>query len=127
MNIRFFSSYMNLDGVPVERNKIDYPYSYDPYVQWESDDNKEWDSSVYSDRLMQWDFNKFNTCCQQVFGDEGQYFSNREPKKIEQFLSLYFEYPIKLIIIQEGCNVSNGYPYWIFHFKNLNNDKLNVS
>lgn len=113
------TSYTRLDGTPVSRNKIEYPYSYDPYVQWKTDENEKWDSVVYSDRLLLWDFNKFNVCCQQVFGDKGQSFSNREPEKIEKFLSLYFDCSIKLIIIQEGCNVSNGYPYWIFHFKNL--------
>lgn len=111
--------YQDLYGNPVERTREQYPYSYDPYVQWRDGSNEEIECCVYSDRLMQWDFDKFNSCCQKVFGDRGQLFNQRQPKQIEQFLSLYFDTPIKLIVIQEGCNVSNGYPYWIFHYKKL--------
>lgn len=47
-------------------------------------------------------------------GDRGQYFNNRKPEEIEKFLSQYLTNRIKLTAIMEGCNVSNGFPYWIF-------------
>jgi len=74
-------------------------------------------SAVYSDRLWDWDFKKYNRCCKEVWNNEGQYFSNRSPESIERFLRLYNDKPdLKLVKISEGCNVGNGYPYWIFWY-----------
>jgi hypothetical protein len=53
----------------------------------------------------------------EVWNNEGQYFNNRKPQDIEIFLSKYLEKSITLTGIEEGCNVSNGYPYWIFYYK----------
>lgn len=115
---------VNIDGKPVERNKLDYPYSYSPYVVERVGDNEEYNSTVYSDRLFQWDYKKFNRISQKHFNNESQSFSKRSLEKIESFLKDYFDNPkLKLIVIQEGCNVSNGYPYWIFHFNNNKNEK----
>jgi len=125
IDIDFYDSFhsytfVDLDGNLVEKDKYNYQYSYDPYVVWKN--NYLPDSSmVYSDRLMQWDFRKFNKCCLQVWNNEAQYFHSRQPKDIEKFLSLYFGKEIKLTVIMEGCNVSNGYPYWIFGFKEIKN------
>jgi hypothetical protein len=107
--------YVDLDGRPVERTRNKYPYSYEPYVLWKGD-YKKTDHVVYSDRLMQWDYDKFNKCCMKVWNNEGQYFDNRKPNDIENFLSKYYDKEIKLTAIMEGCNVSNGYPYWIFFY-----------
>ena len=49
-------------------------------------ENKEINDTVYSDRLYQWDYEKYNKLCEKHFGDKGQYFSNRNPKNIENFL-----------------------------------------
>jgi len=68
---------------------------------------------------MQWDYKKFNECCKKVWGNEGQYFSNREPKDIEKFLSLYWNKKIELTAIEECCNVSSGYPIWIFYYETI--------
>lgn len=121
-NNRVYSSYkgyhyIDLDGRPVKRTKFDYPYSYDEYVQWKGDYSKT-DHAVYSDRIMRWDYDKFNKCCREVWGNEGQRFDNRSPVDIEKFLSLYYEEDIKLTAVMQGCNASNGYPYWIFFYAN---------
>lgn len=73
--------------------------------------------SVYSDRLMQWDFKKHNELCKKHFGNTEQYWNARDPKKIEEFLRDYLGYPaLALCEIVEGCNESNGYPWWCFLF-----------
>jgi len=111
------SGYVDLYGNPVSRNRLEYRYSYEPYVTHRMGNNDQITYSAYSDRLMQWDMTKFNKCCREVWNNEGQYFDNRTPMSIERFLQLYYDAPkLKLIVIMEGCNVSNGYPYWIFHF-----------
>ena len=71
MNFELF--YIGLDGSPVKRNPFDYPYSYDCYIVWMSD---EFDyghnllesglTIVYSDRLIQWDYEKFYQLCQKI-------------------------------------------------------------
>lgn len=108
--------YVDMNGFPVERPKTQYPYSYDPFRIYK----RNWDSNdevVYSDRLFQWDSEKYERLTKEVFGNSGQYFTNRYPEEIEQFLQRYFNRRILLTGIMEGCNVGNGYPYWIFYYK----------
>lgn len=115
---RGYHCYVSIDGKPIDRNPVSYPYSYDPYVIWMgcfSDDNQ----AVYSDRLYQWDRDKYDKCCQEVFGDTGHVFSNRSPQKINEFLNKYFEKTVMLTAITQGCNVSNGYPYWVFYYEEV--------
>jgi len=107
---------VDMDGKSVERTKEEYPYSYDVYVTWKGDYNKDKGDCAYSDRLLNWDWDKYNECVMEVWGNKGQIFYNRTPKDIEKFLSLYYDKEVKLTMIMEGCNVSNGFPYWIFFF-----------
>lgn len=112
------SRFIGLNGKPIERTPLSYPYNYDEYVIWKDENfNEEECSAVYSDRLFQWDYEKYNKCCQEVFKNQGQQFYKREPKEIEKFLGMYFEKEIKLTAITQGCNQSSGYPYWVFYYK----------
>jgi hypothetical protein len=111
-------TYVDLNGEPVEKTKEQYPYSYDTYVVWKGNYKKGEGNTVYSDRLFQWDWEKYNRCCEEVWGNKGQYFDNRTPKDIEKFLRLYTDKQIKLTAILEGCNWSTGYPVWIFIYEN---------
>ncbi|PLS15076.1 hypothetical protein CVD28_24895 [Bacillus sp. M6-12] len=113
------SRYMDLNGNPVKKTKEDYPYSYDSFVVWKEDYQKDKSHVVYSDRLLQWDYNKFGDCCMEIWGNTGQYFYNRNPKEIETFLSKYLNKEIKLTAIMEGCNVSSGFPIWTFFYEEI--------
>lgn len=105
-------------GKEVKRNQLDYPYSYDPFVTFRNGENEEINDTVYSDRLFQWDSQKYNKLCKKHFGNEGQYFDGRSPSIIEKFLQDYYgNKNLKLILIEQGCNVSSGYPYWVFSSK----------
>jgi len=117
LQFKGFHRYVDLDGYPVSKTKEKYPYSYDPYVVWKGDYDKNRDGATYSDRLLQWDYDKYNRCCREVWKNERQSFSERNPKDIEKFLSLYFGKEIELTVLMEGCNVSNGYPYWVFIYR----------
>jgi bisphosphoglycerate-dependent phosphoglycerate mutase len=110
-------NYIDLDGNLVKRNKEKYPYGYDPFVIWRGDYKEGKNDVVYSDRMYQWDHKKYEGCIKAIWTDCRQHFSDSNPKDIESFLSLYFDKKIKLTAIMEGCNVSNGYPYWIFFFE----------
>ena len=74
--------------------------------------------TVYSDRLFQWDSKKYNKLCKKHFGDESQYWSNREPQKIESFLRDYIgNKKIILCRIEQQENKSTGYPLWRIDYK----------
>ena len=84
-------------------------------------------SGAYSDRMMQWDFDKFTECCEKNFEDRGQYFDDREPKLIEAFLKDYFaDKTLKLVTIEQSCNHANGYPIWHFSWISTKERKIDV-
>lgn len=108
---------INAEGNPVLRTKQDHPYSYDTFLVWRSGPNLEANRSLWSDRLYQWDAQKYNRCRNEVFGNHGQYW-HEEPEKIEQFLRLYYDDPeLRLIYIEESCNQASGFPVWHFAVK----------
>ena len=72
---------------------------------------------VYSDRLYEWNPKKFFECQIAVWGDYSQMFGSRKKSDIQKFLSLYFGRDLKLLKIECEENASNGYPYWVFHFR----------
>ena len=110
--------FIDLDGNEIKRNPFTHPYNYDEYIIWKAENFvKEKCDAVYSDRLYQWDYEKYNRCCQEVFKNKGQQFYQRNPKDIEKFLSMYFDKQIKLTAIMQGCNQSSGFPYWIFLYE----------
>lgn len=111
--------YVNLKGYEIKRTPITHPYSYDEFVIYKKDYDENNHNAVYSDRMILWDFDKFEKCCQNVFGNTGQYFNNRTPEDINKFLNLYFGKQTKLTAILEGCNKANGYPYWVFIYEDI--------
>lgn len=78
------------------------------------------DETIYSDRIWQQDSKKHDELCEKHFGDQAQYWCNRDPEKIEVFLSDFFGRKIKLCQIEEMVNASTGHPYWKFDFKYVN-------
>jgi hypothetical protein len=118
MNGRTYSyggEYQDIDGNDVERTRDKYPYSYDAYVTYMNGSKEDIKDSVYSDRILQWDYELTRKIMLEVFGTDGDYYNNRSPEDIEVFLRKRFDKPdLNLIAIMEGCNVGNGYPYWVF-------------
>lgn len=113
-----YSDYVDLKGNPIERTPNSHPYSYDPYVVFKLGEEKEATTAVYSDRIRQWDYQKTKDLEKKYFKDTGDYYTNRNSSDIQSYLRERFDSPdLKLIYMLQGCNVSNGYPYWIFGFK----------
>lgn len=102
-------------GHEVERNPFSHPYSFDGYVVWSSGTYEEY-NTVWSDRLLQWDYDKTRRLMGVHFGSFGDYYDDRTPQKIQSFLSDYFERPIQLHRIMKYCNQSSGYPVWRFDY-----------
>lgn len=107
------------DGEPV-KTKYEYPYSYDPILQYGTVESKKCDGSAYSDRMYMWNPDKFDQCFHKAFGHQSDYFSDKSPSQIQSFLREYYDNE-KLVLVRvvEYCNVSNGYPCWLFQW----NDK----
>ena len=109
----------DLYGNPVEKTPYSNPYDFDQHVIWVSkkfDKNKIY-SAEYSDRMLEWDRDKFAKCTEEIFGNQKQCFDDRNPKDIEKFLIKYFGHNLNLVAIEKCCNLSTGYPIWIFHFE----------
>lgn len=112
-----FQQDVDINGKPVERDRYSHPYNYDPFMIWKGDYNAKLDGAVYSDRLYSWDNVKYDKCHREVWGNESQLFNNCSPESIEKFLSLYFDKDVTLTGVEQGCNVSTGFPYWIFYYR----------
>lgn len=118
-------------GRPVEvvgmhlgpRTKHEYPYSYDAILQWKKFNTTPSDATaVYADRLCQWNYDKYRRLCLEHFrnGNDtgGDYFHGRSPAKIEQFLRDYYDnQDLELLRVEEHCNIGNGFPVWVFFFR----------
>ncbi len=115
--------FIGYDGKPCERTPLNYPYSYDPFVIWRSEEFSEeamkspyW-NSTFSDRMRQWDYKKFDDAWHEVWGGGGKGFRYKKINDIEKFLSLYYGQDVKLLELSEQCNCSSGIPYWCFVFR----------
>ena len=116
--------FVDLEGNPISKTPSTNPYNYEEFVLYKSELYKEGQHADYSDRLWEYDHKHFEDCAEKVWGNHGQYFGERasNPEKIEEFLTLYNRKPTTLTAIVQGCNVGNGYPYWIFFY--VYNDEL---
>jgi hypothetical protein len=115
----FISGKIDTEGNPVRKTSHTNPYNYDTFIMIGEPNIAPTKGACYSDRLMQWDFKKHDKCLEAVFGegDTGQYWSSRSPEGIEKFLRLYFDdSSIELVRVLQGCNASNGYPFWVFEY-----------
>lgn len=116
------TDYLDLYGKQVKRTKKQYPYTYNPFVIW-MDDNFNLDKAniqVYSDRMREWDFDKYIECCRIVWKGCGVPINDTHILALYhymQFVHLYFKDDMpnfKLTAIMQGCNYGNGYEHLIF-------------
>ena len=96
----------------ITRDRMSYPYSYDPFlIYWnEETEGIECNNSIYTDRLSGWDYNKLRSLSQKHFGEQGDYWNNRSPEKIEAFLSEWTGKKVTLIANIQYVHLSNGFP-----------------
>lgn len=73
-------------------------------------------SSVYADRMNQWDYKKYSQTKKNVFGNMSDYFNERTFEQIEKFLCEYFGKPVQLYSVIQTENRSTGYPIFCFRF-----------
>lgn len=102
------------------RSVQQHPYGYDPHYIFRLGNKVphgiEGSVGVYSDRMSQWDREKYSECCKK-FLKGGQYLRRLSPAQVTKFMSHYLGYRVKVTALAEGCNVSNGYPYWVIFYE----------
>lgn len=101
--------------------KWDAPYSFDPYTIWGfAGPNKECNSTNWTDRLSEWDYDKYERIAKEVFPVGSQPFSDHNCRGdlIQEFLRRYHDDPtIVLLRVIAYCNLSNGFPLWRLDYK----------
>lgn len=102
---------------PDQKNytRDDAPYGYSEHFIWRNGSRKSLKKSdaVYHDRMRQWDSAKYAAAL--VKGRRA--FEDYREEDCEKFLTAYFGRPIKATALSEGCNVSNGYAYFVFWYE----------
>ena len=98
----------------LEKTKDTYPYSYSPFLIYLNENVKKATSSVYSDRLLSWDRDKYKRLSDKHLKDVR--WDNADSKRIEEFLCDYFGKKIILVANIQYVNMSSGYPVWRFDY-----------
>ncbi len=112
----FNSTFVDEHGNPVKRTKHTHPYGYDGFVLWQ-DKTVKVTGTIYSDRLLEWDFAKHDKLCKKHFNNTSQYWDQRNPEHIQAFLRDWCEKPqLKLGLVMQYCNLATGYPCWRFDY-----------
>ena len=95
------------------KTKQEAPYSYSPFYHFRDTSGAESESAC-SDRLRQWDCEKWNEARRMLSPGPLEYQSRLLP---DAMMSFYLGKPVKVVSLAEGCNVSNDYPYYIFRWR----------
>lgn len=112
---------MGVDWVrpgPGNLTKIQAPYAYSEHFLWRDGSRESLTGAhaEYSDRMAQWDLGKWQACCRDAPQSQITYWGKDACTK---FLTAYFGREVEAVALSEGCNVSNGYPYWVFWFRDI--------
>lgn len=107
--------YKDENGIPVKRTPITHPYSYDAHVI-DGKFNKEFEKGyvngcVYDDRLLQSDYKKYEAL-------KAKYLSKCiNVTTVQKLLREWFNNDSIIVVnVMKGCNISNGYPYYVFQY-----------
>lgn len=122
--------FINENGEPITKTPETHPYSYEPYIIFgktnQELENGYINGSVYDDRLLQSNYNKFISLKNNILKNNS--FETSTKEKIEKFLEAWYDnkYIIVLVRILKGCNVSNGYPYYVlqYHYEERKNGNV---
>ena len=106
--------YLTIDGKKQEQPISKYPYAYLRYCIYENGWQKS-DKMLYSDRLPMW-YKNYDEVAKEI-GISGQNFSNFAPEQIEELLSTLMKKEITFTGMEEECNVSNGFPYYVIYYR----------
>lgn len=106
--------YIDEHGNAVEKTKDEFPYSYDGFVKERKYTDLKATGTVYTDRLLQWDFKLTRGLIKKHFGNTaGDYWEDRSLEDIQGFLRERLSKPELIVtLVMEYCNISTGFPVW---------------
>lgn len=117
------TKYRDLEGNIVERNPIEYPFSYEPYVLFKSLDYQKTDREFCSDLVEHFNFTEqeIDSALNQMgfknSGTSEKRISWKNPQQVERLMSILLKKNVKCTAIMEVCNCDHGYPYWIVYIQ----------
>ena len=129
----FIGMYTDIDGKPIARTPVEYPYSHDPYLIFKAKDfNKETDRALYSDCIIHYHYSEeeINAASEIVQSKHSLDFHSwhypniayvhtlwNNPKYVEEFLSILMKKEVKCTAILRGVYFTNGYPIWTVYIR----------
>lgn len=97
------------------KTRHEAPYSYSPFFHWREPKHEDGTNAVYSDRMYQWKPERMREA-DKLFNKR---FEQMTREEIDKYATFYFEKPTHVTALAEGCNVGNGYPYYIIWYREL--------
>lgn len=98
--------------------KFSHPYSYSEFFLFGSRAIiAKTKGADYSDRLWEWDYKKADKLWKRYVNTG---WAKATEKQLSRFISAYHGKGYRgltVVALAEGCNPSNGYPYWILWYK----------
>lgn len=92
--------------------KWTHPYSYSEFYIFGR--SVKGDGADYSDRLWQWNYEKADRLWKEHVGCR---WDQASAAQLSAFMSAYHGRPLRVTALAEGCNIGNGYPYWIVWYR----------
>ena len=95
------------------RSPREYMYSYSEHYVWRDFDKfnmPEDVTSAYSDRMMQWDYEKYKKCVKGV-----GWIENVDKKTAKRIIKEYYDGKYECVGFAKSCNWSTGYGLSLIH------------
>ncbi|MAZ56792.1 hypothetical protein CL653_03300 [bacterium] len=107
---------MTEEELETVKSPHEYPYSHSPILCF--DTGEEARHTVYHDRMMRWDFDKYEKIAQRYLKSPGQaYLESKSRDLLEKLLQGYFaNSDIRLVRMIHYCRPDNGYPNYRFDY-----------
>ena len=92
-------------------------YGPSPCILFDSEERPN--DTVYLDRMMQWDWDKYNAAAMRCWGTQQQVIDNLTAEQVEAFMSEYLGKPVELCKITRTTGQFNGYWYYQLDYRLL--------
>ena len=98
------------------RTPREYPYSYDAHFSWRDFDKSDMEGIdiVYSDRMRDWDPEKYKTALNTV----GRcWIENISRDAAKRLIEIYYDGAYECVGFGRCCNMSSGYGIGLFYLR----------
>jgi hypothetical protein len=103
------------------RDKHEYPYAYSEFFLIGNHESVKGCGADYSDRYSGWDAAKFDAAWEG--SGKGKGWTRMGFEDCKKFVKAYYGETFEFCGLVEGCNASNGYPYWIIFYNDTSKEE----